>query len=295
MGAAPEDSSGEPMARPLSGHEAVTVDAPSQPALVACGHGTRTPAGRRAVAQIRLDVAALRPGLEVVPASLDVQRPSLHDAVKDLRARGRHCVVVPLLLSAGYHLHTDVQAAVTASGGLARAARALGPDEGLVEVLAERLREADALPTDRVVLAAAGSTRARALADVRSTALALSRRWGAPVAAGYLSGARPGLAEAVARVRAEAPGARVAVAAYLLSPGHFTDRLGAVGADVVAGPLAPHAVLADLVLRRFDVVLRHFDLARGAWSPDSPAAVGPAGRSRPEPPQPPGVHRPDPW
>lgn len=224
---------------------------PIGPVLVACGHGTRDPGGRRALAQLRLAVADLLPGLEVVTASVDVQKPALADVVPRLSATGRRCVVVPLLLSAGYHVHVDVAEAVAASRGAAVAAAPLGPDPALADVLTDRLAEAAVAADALVVLAAAGSSDSRALADVEAVATDLAGRRGSPVIPAYLSAASPGVAEAVADLRARHPSRKVAVATYLLAPGVFTRRLAAVGADVVTAPLAPHPLLAELVLRRY--------------------------------------------
>lgn len=226
----------------------------ARPVLVGCGHGTRDPAGRRAVARLRLDVAALRPGIEVVAASVDVQRPALPDVVARLARGGRRCVVVPLLLSAGYHVRTDVAQAVAASGGLAVAAAALGPDDLLAEVLVERLAEAGRpLDAEVVVLTAAGSSDVGAVAAVEAVAALVARRIAAPVTAAYLSSASPSVADAVAAARAQGLG--VTLATYLLAPGHFADRLARFGADRVSAPLAPHPLLAALVLRRYDEAL----------------------------------------
>jgi len=258
---------------------------PADPVLVGCAHGTKDPAGRRALAQLRLQIAALRPGLTVLAASVDVQKPGLDDVVARLSAAGQRCVVVPLLLSAGYHVAVDVARAVAASGGLAVAASALGPDDALAQVLAQRLDEAGSGPRDEVVLGAAGSTDPRAVADVEAVAGLLAARRGAPVATAYLSAATPGIAEAVAAARARllsrtpaphlssidstdstnsagetggagetgSPG--VAVATYLLAPGFFADRLAGCAADRVSAPLGAHPLLADLALRRYDQAL----------------------------------------
>jgi sirohydrochlorin ferrochelatase len=228
------------------------------PVLIGCGHGTGEPAGRRALAHLRLAMAALRPELEVVAANVDVdvQRPGLMQVVGRLSAAGRRSVVVPLLLSAGYHVHVDIAQAVTASHGWSVAAAALGPDDTVVEVLQRRLAERGAGPDDAVVLAAAGSSDARAMADVEQVAAALGRHRGRPVTAGYLSAASPTVAQAVAAARAERPaGTTVSIATYLLAPGFFARRLATLGADLVAAPLAPDDVLAELALRRYDEAL----------------------------------------
>jgi sirohydrochlorin ferrochelatase len=221
------------------------------PQLVACAHGTRDPAGRQAVDELRCDVAATRPEVGVVEAYVDVQEPALPDVL-----RGREsAVVVPLLLSAGIHVHVDVAAAVEAAGPAVLAARALGPDPALVDVLTLRLADAGLDGDHAVLLAAAGSSDPRAVADVERTAIDLAARLGRDVTPAYASAAQPRVESAVAELIGA--GRRVAVASYLLAPGHFHDRLRATGADVVAAPLLPHPSVTALVLRRYDEALTH--------------------------------------
>ena len=231
----------------------MTEPADEAPVLIAVGHGTRGSAGRRALARLRLDVGALRPGLRVAAASVDVQKPALDATVRRLTGRGDRVVVVPLLLAAGYHVRVDVADAVAAGGGLAVAAAALGPDPALVDVLLERLAAAGMQPDDAVVLGAAGSSDPSAVADVEQVAADLAARLGRPVTAGYLSAAAPTVEDAVRAARAG--GRPVALATFLLSPGFFADRMLATGADRVSAPLAPHPALARLVLRRYDDAL----------------------------------------
>jgi sirohydrochlorin ferrochelatase len=59
--------------------------------------------------------------------------------------------------------------------------------------------------------------------------------------------------DAVAELRAGGAG-KVAVASYLLAPGHFQMVLRAAGADLVSEPLGNHAAVARLVLARYDEV-----------------------------------------
>ena len=117
------------------------------PVLVACAHGTRSPAGRRLMAELALAARELRPGLDTTAAFVDVQPPTVADVVAGLAAEGRRAVVVPLLLSGGYHVHVDIADAVRGSAGVV-AARPLGPDPRLVEVLTDRLLAAGADPAD---------------------------------------------------------------------------------------------------------------------------------------------------
>jgi sirohydrochlorin ferrochelatase len=208
------------------------------PILVACAHGTRNPGGRRLIAELALAARRLRPGLETWAAFVDVQPPTVADVVAELAAEERPTVVVPLLLSGGYHVHVDIAQAVDRHR-TAVAARPLGPDPRLVEVLDDRLVQAGADPTDptdpstAVVLAAAGSS------DPRS------------VTVGFGSAAPPTVPAAVAAAR-RAGAARVVVAAYLLVPGYFHDQLAAAGADAVTAPLLPDERIAAVLLDRYD-------------------------------------------
>lgn len=224
-----------------------------QPVLVACAHGTRHPTGRRLIAELALAARALRPGLTTTAAFVDVQPPTVVDVVAGLAASGAAAVVVPLLLSGGYHVHVDIAAAVANAEG-AVAARPLGPDPRLVAVLRDRLVQAGADPGDpltALVLAAAGSSDSRAVADVDSTADLLQRTWAGPVTTGYGSAALPTVPDAVAAAR-RAGAERVVVAAYLLAPGHFHDKLAATGADAVTAPLLPDGRIAAVLLDRYD-------------------------------------------
>ncbi|MFP5371765.1 MAG: sirohydrochlorin chelatase [Actinomycetes bacterium] len=226
------------------------------PVLVACAHGTRNSTGRRLIAELALAARDLRPGLVTTAAFVDVQPPTVVDVVAQLSSAGRPAVVVPLLLSGGYHVHVDIAGAV-ASADRAVAARPLGPDARLVEVLRDRLLDAGADPDDRrtaVVLAAAGSSDPRSVADVEGTAQLLRSGWGGPVTTGYGSAARPAVPDAVEAAR-RAGAERVVVAAYLLAPGHFHDKLVTAGADAVTAPLLPDARIAAVLLDRYDAAV----------------------------------------
>jgi sirohydrochlorin ferrochelatase len=226
------------------------------PVLVACGHGTRGPEGRRAMALLRLEVGRRRPGLQVAAASVDVQNPALSDVVIRLSAAGRRLIVVPLLLAAGYHVRVDVAQAVASAGGLAVGARALAPDETLLDVLEARLAECGVQRGDALVLGAAGSTDPAAVADVEKVAVALGARRDRPVSTGYLAAAAPTVQDAVAAARSS--GRPVTLATFLLSPGMFADRMRCSGADRVSAPMAGHPALAELVLRRYDEAVATF-------------------------------------
>lgn len=236
------------------------------PVLVGCSHGTDSRSGRAAIASILTDVALARPDLDVREAFVDVQQPEV-DAVVARAVRAAPVVVVPLLLSVGFHVKVDVADAVARPG--AAAARPLGPDARLVEILADRLAHAGLRDGDAVVLAAAGSTDPAAAHAVQQVVDALVQRLGRPVTVGYGAGAHPRVPAAVEAARAGlAAGGRVVVASYLLAPGFFLDRVLEAGADVVTDALAPDPRLAEIVLDRYAEVSPK---VASTWCPSAPA------------------------
>ncbi len=206
------------------------------------------------------EVRSTRPDLVVRAAFVDVHPPAVADVVGAVTGSGGRAVVVPLLLSTGYHVGVDIGAAV--GGRPAVAAPALGPDHRLVGVLLDRLRAADLSADDSVVIAAAGSSDPRAAVDVAGIAGSVQRHHPGPVTVGYCASATPNVPDAVAAARSADPGHRVVVAAYLLAPGFFHDRLHQAGADAVTAPLlvastnrepaSPDPRLVSLVLARYD-------------------------------------------
>jgi sirohydrochlorin ferrochelatase len=230
------------------------------PVLVAASHGTSDPAGRRAVASLVVAVAERRKDLSVVGSFVDVQQPNVPAALHGI-APGAPAVIVPLLLSTGYHVHVDL---ADAASDAIRAADprpvvvtgALGPDARLAKILRDRLADAGLRDGDTVVLAAAGSSDVRAVEDCRVMGELLHNELGRPVAVGFLSAAEPRLEDAVARARASSPGRRVVVASYLLAPGYFQSLVHKAGGDVVTAPLLidgenPPSGLVDVVIDRY--------------------------------------------
>lgn len=224
--------------------------------LVGCSHGTADPAGRATIHAVLAGVARARPELDVREAFVDVQQPEVADVVRqalaDTGPGGEPVVVVPLLLSAGFHVHVDVAAAV--DGTRAVAADPLGPDPRLVDLLLERLDQVGTRPRDAVVLAAAGSSDPRSAAAVGRVVAAIAERRGGDVSVGYGSGCDPRVPAAVAAARERLGRAgsrrRVVVASYLLAPGYFHDRLAEAGADAVTAPLGADRRVVQIVLDR---------------------------------------------
>ena len=213
--------------------------------LVAVAHGTADPRGIRVVHDLVREMARQRPDVPISLGFVDLNLPALPELMRRVVADSNEAVVVPLLLSSGYHVYVDVAAEVERYPGQVHAAEALGPDPVLAEILADRLGDLSRI--DHVVLAAAGSSDARALLDCEETAALLSHRIDRPVRVGYLSGA----GERLPAVLARTPG-RVAVATYLLAPGFFETlvRRHARG-HLVSAPLGADPRLAALALHRF--------------------------------------------
>lgn len=216
------------------------------PDLVLALHGTRSEAGQRVAGALVAAVASRIPGVRVHLGWADVLTPTLTDVL----ARLGDAVVVPCFLTAGYHVTSDLPAAVEAAGGRALLAPLIGP--GLLAAVADRVREAGS--GDAVVLAAAGSRRARSVAEVGRAAGALALLLGVPVVPAFVTSARPGVGEAVATLRADGH-RRVVVASYLLAPGVFADRLHEAGADAVSAPIGVHPLVVEAAISAYSCVV----------------------------------------
>jgi sirohydrochlorin ferrochelatase len=224
------------------------------PTLLAVAHGSRHPAAASTTAALVRQVERLAPVLDVRLAYVQHTEPNLPDA---LDAAGPDVVIVPLLLSSGYHLTTDiggevttVDTAITAGTQVPRVAGPLGPDPLLVTALASRLSQAGVPAGTPVVLAAAGSSNPHAATEVAAQADLLAVELGVPVAAAFAAAGQPSVAEAVSELRART-GGPVAVATYLLAPGQFYDKLAESGADWVTEPLGDHPAVAALIIDRY--------------------------------------------
>ncbi|GAA4735735.1 hypothetical protein GCM10023216_30930 [Isoptericola chiayiensis] len=218
------------------------------PTLLAISHGTSSATGAAAVAGLVDAVAArLDDEAPVRGGFVDVQQPDVPACLDELRETST--VLVPLLLSAGFHVHVDLREdvdAALADGIAVRLGGALGPDTRLVDLLTRRLHEAGLAEGDVIVLAAAGSSDARAVADCERTGALLAERTGHPVRVGYIANATPQLGDVVGSVRLEHPGARIVTASYLIAPGYFQTLAEKAGGDVTTAPLLlPDAAAPD--------------------------------------------------
>ncbi|MGH3943017.1 MAG: sirohydrochlorin chelatase [Pseudonocardiaceae bacterium] len=209
---------------------------------VIAAHGTRDTAGVAVAQELVVALCDRLPGRQVLLAFVDVLGPGVREV---LAAAPGPVTVVPAFLTSGYHVRTDVPREIAATGRRdVTVTAALGPDPLLVNALADRLRVAGWCRGDAVVLAAAGSSDPRAVADVRAAAAALSGTVGRRVRVGFIATGVPRVEPLVAGLRA-AGERRIAVASWLLAPGLFHRRLASAGADVVAAPLGIHPGVID--------------------------------------------------
>ncbi|MER6612363.1 sirohydrochlorin chelatase [Streptomyces xantholiticus] len=236
-----------------------TASATARPALVAVAHGSRDPRAVRTVTALLDRVRELRPGLDVRLGHIELNEPLLGDTLAAL-PDGTPAVLVPLLLSRGYHVKHDLpQAAAAMPGGAdVRIARPLGPHPLLAEALADRLAEAGWRRGDGtsgsagVVLASAGSRDPDSAEDTRRMAGMLAERLGGvPVVAAYASALAPTVPAAVKALEARGRH-RIAVASYFAAPGLFATRSAAAAPWIAAEPLGTHPALARLLLHRYD-------------------------------------------
>lgn len=229
--------------------------------LIATSHGTDVPEAQQAISALVDAVRDAAPHLDVREAFVDVQLPRVDTAV-DLT--DGLAVVVPLLLTPGFHVRVDIRGA--AQREWVEAAGTLGADDRLTQVLLGRLEEAETRRDDLVVLGAAGSTDPVALRSIERAARLLGRAWGAPVRVGHVGGSGTPIREVVSEVAQ--PGRRIVVASYLMAPGFFHRQLSACGADVVTRPLLDGVQVApplvSLVLDRFAEAAARLDWSAGS-------------------------------
>lgn len=220
------------------------MDRPDGPRLLLVAHGTASPAGQATLGALVDAVRTARPAIGTALCFLDVIGPRLADALEH-----RPTILVPLLLSTGYHVESDIPVAV-ADHPATTVARHLGPDPRLVDVLVDRLppwtagREAGS-----TVLAGSGSSRPGAAIELAQTARLLGERLDTNVVVLTMGEDLPSVFGALPQP--------VRVATYLLAEGYFVDKLATAAIDpaLVAAPLGVHPSLVDLVWDRYDEAL----------------------------------------
>ncbi|MDR6868797.1 sirohydrochlorin ferrochelatase [Microbacterium resistens] len=220
-----------------------------RPTLLAVSHGTSDVDGAHAIARFVDRIAAALPDVDVRAAFVDVQQPDVRDELPTIAGP---VVIVPLLLSSGFHVHHDLHGSARERPD-AVVADTMGPDARLAEVLAERLPPVLAGP---VILAVAGSRDPRSSADAEDMAALLQERLSRPVSPAYLAARRPDLPTALAT------DPEAVVATYLLACGYFFDLAARQAHDrTIALPLLDGGPvpreLVDLIVARYeDAVMR---------------------------------------
>lgn len=225
----------------------------SAPALVLVAHGTRSAKGVQMIGTlaeaVRAELVVSGDEPQVRTAFVDVLGPTPAEVLRDLDCGP--AVVVPAFLASGYHVYQDVPREVGDSGHPdVVVTPAMGPDPMLARVMRMRLRTAGLRDGDAVVLAAAGSSDARARHDVRRATTLLAEELGRSVHTAYIATGAPRVSEVVAALR-ESGRRRVFVGSYLLAHGLFQQRLFEAGADGVAEPLGAHPAVVRLLVDRY--------------------------------------------
>ncbi|MFD3475678.1 sirohydrochlorin chelatase [Streptomyces sp. NPDC058695] len=245
---------------------------PARPVLLVIAHGSRDPRHAATVHALVREVRALRPGLRVETGFLDFNVPSVNGVLESLAAEGvRDVVALPLLLTRAFHAKADIPAVLRQAPARLRIRQAevLGPSPLLTAALERRLYQAGLTPADKpttgVVLASAGSTDPEAIAVIAEIAREWRHTGWCAVRPAFASASLPRTEDAVAQLRAEGV-RRVAVAPYVLAPGHLPDRIarGASRADVLADVLGPAPEVARLLVRRYEAATVRELVAVGA-------------------------------
>lgn len=228
-----------------------SADVPARPPLVAVGHGTRNPAGPPVIEALMAQVRRRLPDTPVHTSYVELNEPLFSDV---MAAQHGPTVVVPLLLSTGFHVNHDLPEMAKAATGPVRIARPLGPHPLLAALMCQRLQAAGARRGDAVVMVAAGSRDSDALVDTLEMGRLLQAHWGSPVRVAHLSGHGPRVIEAVEQLWSDGH-RRIAAAPYLLAPGFFARKARAqasvAGCTTVAAELGAHRLVAELVVRRY--------------------------------------------
>ncbi|QCW49490.2 sirohydrochlorin chelatase [Nocardioides dongxiaopingii] len=213
--------------------------------LVLVAHGTRNVDGNQVSRAVAV-AAGERLGIPSRAAFVELSEPLFSDVMVEVDVP---VVVVPMLLSTGFHVRTDLPEAVAKASVPVTLGTPLGPDPLLAAAQVERLLEAGAERAQRVVLVAAGSSDEAATCDQVGAVALLARAWGSPVELATLSGHGPRPADVVR------PGD--AVSPYLLSPGFFHDRTRREAGEgvVVADVIGPHPRVVDLVVERAEQLM----------------------------------------
>lgn len=113
--------------------------------LLIVGHGSRDPSANAEFESLVVAYRAARPDLDVAHGYVELAKPSLADALRELAQRTDSVVVLPLFLFAAGHVKNDIPLALAQARQDFPAVRftvanALGVHPNLVELVFERAR-----------------------------------------------------------------------------------------------------------------------------------------------------------
>lgn len=205
--------------------------------VVLAAHGTADRDGLAELERLRAAVAEVLSEHEVRLGFVDVAEPH----VSGLLATRPNAIVVPVFVTAGFHVRVDLPEAIAEHAAAATMTTHLGALAGYVDALAARVGSHADDPI-AVVVAGSSDDRARAEADALGVALAgLLRHEAVPVVHLSGPGPRPDSLDPLPRL----------IVSTLLAPGYFQTRLTtwAHGHGIaVTGPVgADPAVIATIV------------------------------------------------
>ncbi len=192
--------------------------------VIATSHGTANPTGQQSISEIRDALAEILSqsnvfDVSVSEAFVDVQEPSLDEVMAGFTPDDV-VVIVPLLLSTGFHTQVDMQrAAKNSPARQVHLAAPLGPSPELAHLQVIRLKETGWTPNRTAVMAAAGSSRADGREAVAVQSMLLSLQAGKETQYGFCAAIDPKITD----ITAQHPDA--VISSYLLAPGHFHSRL----------------------------------------------------------------------
>ena len=215
--------------------------------IVATAHGTNSPDGRSTIESIIENLRSLLsqrlgPVYHVYEAYVDVQFPTLDEVLEGLHSEDQ-TIILPLLLSTGYHTQVDMRDAAKSADIVEIAiATSLGPSPHIAELLRHRLIEQGWRSGDTVVLAGAGSSRSEGQEAVARQCAMLSNVLAQEVTFGFIADISPTIEETVAEAQGNGP---IFVANYLLGRGFFDQKLKKLGHQRGAHIAEPLVVPGD--------------------------------------------------
>lgn len=235
--------------------------------LLIVGHGSRDPSANAEFESLVAAYHAARPDLDVAHGYVELAKPSLADALRELAQRTDSVVVLPLFLFAAGHVKNDIPLALSQARQDFPAVRftvanALGVHPNLVELAFERARASlegvrDFAKT-AIVVVGRGASDPDANGDfckvVRLLAEGREIGWVVPCFVGVTRPLFEETVELVARSRPE----RIVVVPYFLFGGRLITKIREQVESFQARypwiktELAPHLGIDDLLLKLMD-------------------------------------------